>query len=78
MHTDELDRYIDIVKRKQQRPSYKDRWRKWVDTQFKVQSGRKSIYLWRSRPFEEVMYMYFPRFAFILGSSYLIHLIMLR
>ena len=45
---------------------------------FKISIDGKSVYVWHSRRFEEMMYMQVPRFLFLAGSIYIIYLINLR
>ena len=40
--------------------------------------GRHSIYVWKSRAFEEMIYMHIPRFMFLAASCYVIYQINLR
>lgn len=45
---------------------------------FKISIDGRSVYVWHSRRFEEIMYMHVPRFLFLAGSIYAIFLINLR
>ena len=73
-----LDRYIQIQNKKQSQIPYRAKLRDWFDRQFLVTSGSKSLYIWRSRVFEEMAYLYLPRFFFLVGSCYGIYLIGLK
>ena len=74
----DLDRYIDINKQKQAREPLRLRVQKWFDERFLIETGKKSVYLWRSRAFEEIAFMYVPRFLFLTGSAYFIYRITLK
>lgn len=54
------------------------RFKQWIDDKFVVETGRKRIYIWRSRVFEEMSFVYFPRLLFLTGSCYFIYLITLK
>ena len=43
-----------------------------------VNTGTKTIYIWRSRVFEEFFYMYVPRFVFLTMSCYVIYRITMK
>ena len=49
-----------------------------MESRFKIQVGPNSIYIWRSRRFEELIYLHIPRFLFLAGSCYLIYRISLK
>jgi len=54
------------------------RLNKAIDKYFTVKVGRESIYIWKSRRFEEMMYMHLPRLIFISFSVYVIYRINLK
>lgn len=78
MDMDDIDRYIANQKRKQAREPLKLRFKAWFDRQFLIQSGSKTIYVWRSRVFEEITYLYVPRFFFFITSSWVIYQITMK
>ena len=75
---EDLSRYININKSKQAQEPLRVRMKKWFDERFLIETGRKSVYLWRSRVFEEMAFMYVPRFIFLTGSCYFIYRISLK
>ena len=78
MDQQHLERYLQMQKQKQQTVHWKQRLRQFIDKQFVIQSGNKSLYVWRSRAFEEMMYVNAPRMLFLTGSCYIIYCITLR
>jgi len=78
MEMDDIDRYITTYRKRQSVEPLRLRFQKWFDRQFLIQSGSKSIYIWRSRVFEEISYMYIPRFFFLCTSCFVIYQISLR
>jgi hypothetical protein len=49
-----------------------------MSSRFKIQVGDNSIYLWKSRRFEELIYMHMPRMFFLCASCYVIYRINLK
>ena len=49
-----------------------------IGSKLKVQVGKNSIYVWRSRAFEEIAYLHLPRFLFLGFSCYVIYRINVR
>ena len=48
------------------------------DNLFLLRIGSKSVYIWHSRRFEEILYMHVPRLLFLSLSIYTIYYINLR
>ena len=61
-----------------QRLSIRDRVKAFVNDKLSVQVGQNSIYVWKSRRFEEMIYMHIPRLLFLVASCYVIYRISLR
>ena len=73
MDEDNIERYMRLRREEQNRLTWRERWDAFKKQKLTVQHKGQSIYIWRSRMFEEVMFMYLPRFLFVLGSSYVIY-----
>ena len=74
----ELEEYIQRQRRLKTHVPLTQRLKDKIGDKLKVQMGKQSIYVWRSRRFEEVMYLHFPRFLFLGFSCYVIYKINLR
>eukprot|EP00347_Sterkiella_histriomuscorum_P010217 403377152 len=70
----ELEEYLRKQKIKSQRRPIKE----WFRQKLMVEVGRKKVYFWKARQFEEVMYLHLPRFLFLSASCYIIYQINLR
>lgn len=73
-----LEEYVAFKRSTQQTVPLRTRFRNFITGKFKVEVGQRSIYIWRSRKFEEVAYLHLPRFAFLSFSCYLIYRIKLK
>lgn len=75
---EDLENYLNKQKRLRARVPLKKQLSDFVSSKFKITVGNNSIYVWKSRRFEEMIYMHIPRMLFLTASCYVIYRINLR
>ena len=76
--TQKIEEFISKQNRVRQRVSLKQRLIDSINAKLKVQVGSNSIYIWKSRRFEEMFFLHVPRFLFLGISCYIIYRISLK